>query len=249
MSLTLNQIVSRLETLALSHDQIRTFFFGDPHEFDANGEIDYPACFVEAQPGIVDKVSHQIRYNFRIYFLDLVKVAEGTEENETEVLSDMSSVMQDFLAMIMAVEFQDDWSITEINNFVQVTEVMGDMDAGVIVDLGISTEFLADRCQVPAEDSDFVNIDMPRTKIYTYTATGSETNPFALAALAGKAILASWREFAYQRVVTSLPTESGKVQVGTVDLGSDLGILADGNIGLLDALLPGEKLDFLYYAT
>lgn len=248
MVLTLNQIVDRQRTLGLSHAQINTFFFGEPHEFDAQADNVYPALFSELQASVVDRVNHFTQYNFRLYFCDLVKVAEGTEENETEVISDMSSVMQDFLAMLMDVNFQDDWEITDINNFTSFTETLGDMVAGVVVDVGIRVPFLADRCQVPASDSDILTLDMPRTKIYNYTATGSEGASFSIPFLSGKAILAAWREFAYQRVLSTTPTEAGKVQVGTVDLGGGKGILSDTNIVLTDALLPDEKLDFLYYA-
>src|SRR5689334_14871756 len=150
MALTLNQVRDRLRSLALSHKQVRWFYFGDPWEFDQQGKtIDYAACFVESLPGNVDRANHQQRFNFRVYFLDLVKVVQDTEGNETEVLSDMSSIAADFLSLLMATTYQDDWDIAESSVVTPVTEQLGDMAAGVFVEIGIMVEFSADRCQVP----------------------------------------------------------------------------------------------------
>lgn len=250
MALTLNQVINRIRTLALSHDQINHFYQGTPEEFDANGEINFPVCFLEIAPGSVSRSVHQTLFNFKIYFLDLVGVSTDTEGNETEVLSDMTSVMQDFLAMAMYHEYEDTWEIDDTANFVAMTEVLNDMAAGVVCDLQVRVDFLADRCQVPADDVTFEDIDMPRTKIYTYTADGTESGSFSAPTLSGKAVLAAWRSSAYKRVTAIAPTDTEKMQVGTVDIGSGKGILGDGTVRLTsgDTLLNGEQIDFLYYA-
>ena len=254
MALTLNQILARLRLLAESHDQLNTFYFGDPHEFDEPSEgvhedNIYPACFVQSQPGTIDRTQHLINYNFRIYFYDLVKVSEGTENNESEVLSDMSSVAQDFLAMLMSSTYQRDWIINDKVNFQLETEKLNDMAAGLFIDVQIGVDFLADRCQVPASDVTFETIDMPRTKIYPYTGTGGEST-LDISAIIGKHVLAAWRAGFYKRMVTSTPTDSETIKVGGTDVGNGKGILCDGSAVLQsgDALIPGEKVDFLYYA-
>lgn len=247
-TLTLNQIVKRLETLALSHDQINHFYFGEVHEFDAE-DISYPACFLEMQPSVVNRAGHLTTYNFRVYFLDLVKVSEGTEENETEVLSDMAAVMQDFLAMIMYHEYQDTWMIGDSVNFVPVTEVLNDMDAGVVADIAVSVEFLADRCQVPADNVDFDNtFDMSRTKIVTYDATGSEGNSWNVPVIAGKIVIAAYRAGQYKRILITTP-DSEEIQLGGTVLDDDRGIAATGVVTLQtdDQPISDEKFDFLIY--
>lgn len=251
MALTLNQIVSRLRSLALSHRQINHFYFGDKWEFDANEDITYAGCFVESQPGNYDKVTKIQRLNFRISFYDRVGVSEDTEGNETEVLSDMRSVALDFISMLSNPVYQYDWTIADTGSIIEETEQLGDMVAGVSVDLGIDVPFLVDSCQVPADDTEFEQtFDMPRTKIYTYTADGTEVDSFAVSFLSGKPILAIWRSGYYKRAVSVAPTDAEKIQVGVTDLGNGLGILGNGTVILEsgDGLITNEKVDFLYYA-
>jgi hypothetical protein len=250
MVLTLNQIIKRLKDLQESHRQLNTFFFGDPHEFDANGENIYPALFVQSQPGTVDRINRLTTFNFKLFFYDLVGVSTNTEGNELEVQSDMASVAQDFLAMLMYSGYRYDWVIKDSSSFELKTEQLNDMVAGVVVDISISVDFLADVCQAPADTITFENnTDMARTKIYTYTATGSEGNSWSVPSLSGKAILAAWRAGFYKRVVNTAPDDDEKIQVGTTDLSSGRGILGSGTATLNSGDQPGynEKFDFLYY--
>ena len=251
MELTLNQVLSRFRSLALSHRQINHFRFGDKWEFDANEEITYAGCFVESQPGSYDRLNKKQRYNFRVFFYDRVGVSEDTEGNETEVLSDMRSIALDFISLLLNPVYQYDWTIIDTGSIIEETEQLGDMVAGVVIDLGIEVDFLADSCQVPADDTEFEQtFDMPRTKIYTYTADGTEVDSFAVSFLSGKPILAIWRSGYYKRAVSVTPTDAEKIQVGTTDLGNGLGIVGNGTVILEsgDGLITNEKVDFLYYA-
>lgn len=149
MAFSLNQIVSRIRTLALSHEQINDFRDGDLHEFDVNGDLNYPACLVEQLSGSINRSTKEQTYNFRIYFLDRVGVSEKTEGNEREVISDMSSVAADFVAMIFFPGYQDDWIIGDSIPETPVTEGLGDMVSGVFIEVSIGNEFTVDRCQAP----------------------------------------------------------------------------------------------------
>lgn len=246
--LTLNNVITRLRTLALSHDQINHFYFGDPHEFDVS-DVSYPACFLEMGTGVVDRATHQTTFNFRVYFLDLVKVSTDTEGNETEVLSDMASVMQDFLAMAMFHDYEDTWEIGDTSNFVAMTEALNDMDAGVVVDMAVKIDFLADRCQVPADDITFeTGFDMSRTKIVTYDATGSEGNSWSVPVIAGKIVLAAYRSSAYRRVTTTT-ADAEEIQLAGTSLDNNRGIAATGVVTLQagDQPILDEKFDFLLW--
>lgn len=251
MPLSLNQIVSRLRSLALSHLQIKSCYFGDVPEFDANGDLDYAACFIEMLPGSIDRTVHQSRFNFRVYFLDRVGVSQDTEGNETEVLSDMAQVAGDFLAMIMSFNYQDDWVIVDQVQVTPMTESLNDMVAGVFIEIGVLVDYLADRCVIPATDVEFeTDIDMPRTKIFTYDALGTEGNTWSVPTLSGKAVLASWRAGSYKRVIHTIPDDDEEIQVGSTDLGTGKGILGTGTVVLNtgDAPIVNEKFDFLYYS-
>lgn len=252
MALTLNQVLSRLRSLALSHKQINHFYFGDVPEFDAQEDIVYPGCFCEQQPGQIDTVQRLQRFNFRIFLVDLVGVSERTEQNETEVLSDMTQVAGDLIALLKNPIYQDDWIITDTSAINPVTESLGDMVAGVFMDIGISVDYLADSCQVPADDVEFdQTFDMPRTKIYTYNGTGSEGNVIPIPEMSGKQILAVWRADSYKRAVSVAPTDAGKIQVGTIQSDNGNGIIGNGSAVLQidDGLMLNEKLDILYYSN
>ena len=252
MVLTLNQIVSRIRTLALSHKQINSFYFGALPEFDANGEIQYPACFLEMQPGSISKTERLQFFNFRLYLLDLVPESTNSEQNETDVLSDMASVLADMMAMLNYSDYQDDWIISPTANVVPVEEFLNDSDAGCYSDIQIGVDFLADRCQVPADDVTFeTDIDMARTKIINYTASGLTDSPFTVSDIAGKIVLAAWRAGFYKRTVAVAPTDDEKIQITGTDLGNNKGILSTtGAVTLYsnDKLINGEKIDFLVYA-
>lgn len=249
--MTLNQIIARVRTLALSHLQINSFYFGALPEFDANGEINYAGCFLEQRPGSINRAERTQQFNFRVYFLDLVPESTNSEENETDVMSDMHSVAADFMAMLNYTEYQDDWWIEDGSSVVPVEEGLSDLVAGCYMDFTINTEYAADRCQVPATDVTFENdFDMARTRILTYTGTGSEGSTFSPALLAGKIVLSVFRAGSYKRPITTLPTDSDKIQVVGTDLGDRKGILSTtGAVAMQtgDGLLSGEVLDFLIY--
>jgi len=121
MALTLNQVVSRIRTLALAHDQVNSFYFGDEPEFLANGDISYPAAFLVQQPGSINRTEHLQTFSFRLFLLDRVGVSEDTEGNETEALSDMHSVAADLVAMMMNSEYEADWMVVENTPITPVT--------------------------------------------------------------------------------------------------------------------------------
>lgn len=249
--MTLNEVISRVRTLALSHKQINSFYFGTVPEFDANGEIDYAACFLEIQPGIINRAERTQRYTFRVYFVDLVPEVTKSEENETEVLSDMYSVAADFMAMLNYTDYQDDWWIEPVTPQTPVEESLGDLVAGCYLDIGVNTEYDANRCQVPADDVTFeTDFDMARTRLLTYTGTGSEGSSFSPTGLAGKIVLAVFRAGNYRRASVTLPTTSDTIQVVGTDLGDRKGILSTtGAVGLQtgDALVNGEIIDVLIW--
>ena len=251
MALTLNQIIARIRTLALSHYQINDFYFGQVPNFEQDNDINYPACFLEQLPGSIDRIEKLQTFNFRVYLLDRVFQSEDAKGNEQEVLSDMSSVAADLVAMLMAYEYEEDWMIEETNTVTPITEYLNDMVAGVYVDIGVKVDYLADRCQVPASDVTFeTDFDMARTKILTYTGTGSEGSSFTVSGLDGKIVLAAYRAGDYKRIITTVPTDSDKLRVVGTDLGSYKGIQSTtGAVALQDndALLNGEVLDFIIW--
>jgi hypothetical protein len=120
-----------------------------------------------------------------------------------------------------------------------------------MMEVGVLVDFLADRCQVPADDVEFeTDFDMPRTRLLTYEATGSESGNFLVTGLGGKNVIAVYRAGSYKRPIVDTPVITDKIQVVGTDLGNRKGILSTtGFVGLVagDSLVPGEIVDFLIY--
>lgn len=252
MGLTLNQIIKRFRSLALSHHQLKGFYFlGAREAIDLNPDADFGVCIVQQLPGEINRTEKLSTFRFRVYFLDKTGVSEETNENEQDVVSDMSQVAEDFLSLLYASDYQFDWDITTVNEATPHVEFIENWLAGCSVALGVSVPYLADRCSIPADNIEPENeFDMARTRIYPYSATGNEGDTWSIEELSGKHILAAWRAGSYKRPVATSPDDDEKIQVGTESLESGKGVLGNGTVVLRtgDAPIANEKFDFLYYA-
>lgn len=158
-SLTLNQVKTRMVSLAQSHRQIRTVRFVDYDEALDDGDVEYPLMVIELQPDSNKLALSErlMKYRFKIYVFDLINVAEQSLENEYEVKSDLVSIMMDYHAMLWFTEYQDDWVITEDANVKIANYQLQDLAGGVEMELEVGTLYDANRCQVPADDITFEN--------------------------------------------------------------------------------------------
>jgi len=147
--MTLKQTIQRLEELALSHQQINHFFVGAPDEFLDSTDVVYPALFCELkQDGNVSLTDRVANFNFTFYFFDLMDTANKSLQNVLDVTSDMSSIAQDYLALLYDVNYKD-WEIGE-DYALNIDEYqLQDLTCGVAVDVTIGLRFDANRCQVP----------------------------------------------------------------------------------------------------
>lgn len=146
--LSLNQIVKRIETIALNHLQIRHFYFGSVTDFLTDKTTRYASCFMQDQPGNIDSAGKVVTYLFKLYFLDLENVASDTQKNTVDVQSDMLQIATDTIAQIDFSGFID-WMVLGASNFVLVREEFDDFVAGVAVDINIQVPFDKDICAVP----------------------------------------------------------------------------------------------------
>ena len=215
MTLTLNQVINRIQILALSHKQINHFFIGGVDEFLDDGDVQYPALFCEIKQGQISRANRQATFNFTFYFLDLLNISTGALANEWEVKSDMNSVAQDYLAMLSFYEYQDSWDISTSNTIDFHSFKLHDLCAGVSVNVGVSVRFANDRCQVPATGIVFEPVDPGGASValtdglvynYVYTATGSEGSSLTIGTLSSKTILMLFKGDKLLTKVTSSPT-------------------------------------------
>lgn len=226
MALTLNQVIKRLETLALSHRQINHFFIGDIDEFLDDADVVYPALFCEIKPSRNSRTERLTTFNFRFYFLDLVGVSSESLRNEWEVKSDMTSVALDYLAMLMYTGYQDEWDIATEASMEFRDYQLHDLASGVSIDVGVSVRFAADRCQVPADNVEFENSNNDMlVQNYVYVGTGAENDTLTVGTLANKKILLLLKGDKTLVPTTGTPTPneySYTASTGTFLFGNDI---------------------------
>ena len=242
--MTLNNVVSKLEELALSHQQINYFFFGDIVEWLAEGDIRYPSCFVEINKSTISKDDKQTKYNFNIWFLDLLNVDTKTNENETDLMSDLTSIAQDYLAMLNFSNYQDFWTISSEYELEYFNEKFEDMIVAVKVNVTIGIDYLSDRCAIPASNvvfeqgSPFETITFNENLVfkYVYIGTNSEATTKTINDLINKNLLLV---FVGQSLCT--PSATTSPAMGEYYFNAITGVLT-----LPMELQQGQKLQILY---
>lgn len=148
MSLTLNQIIKRIESIALSHQQVRAFEFGNVTEFLTEKTQEYPAVFIQDTNGALSFRSKDDTFNIKMFCLDLVHIAADAKQNELEVYSDMHTLAKGMLALMNSGSYTD-WAIAETSNYQLVKESFDDMVSGVVIDLSIRTQWDKSYCEEP----------------------------------------------------------------------------------------------------
>ena len=141
--MTLNQVVTALETIATNHQQINSFGFGDIWEQNSSGTIYYPQMFVELESTNI--TTRMLNLTFRIYFMDVVK---NGEVNENEVLSDQLEIAKDVVAQLQHVDYT--WVFDAENVPMQdFTENLTDSVSGWYIDVTLELPYTFDRCAIP----------------------------------------------------------------------------------------------------
>jgi len=196
MALTLNQIKTRLESLARSHNQINTTRFVGIDEALDDSDIIYPACIIELQENNRIELSQRhIVFNFKIYFFDLLNVASKSLDNEFDALSDLSLIAADYLAMLNFGEYligENSWDISLDNNMKLSTFELQDICAGVSLDVAVSTRYDANRCQVPSNEVTFETDNTMKIISNHIHTIANESSTLTLSALANKELLMVW---------------------------------------------------------
>lgn len=146
--LTLNQVVKRIEIIALSHAQVRNFYFGSVTDFLNDKTTKYASIFLQDEPGNISPLSNSLTFNFKLYALDLENVSEEAQANTLDVQSDMLSVCADFIAIANDSTY-DDWDLNVSTNYALVRGMYDDMVAGVILDVQVAIPYSSDVCAAP----------------------------------------------------------------------------------------------------
>jgi len=156
--MTLNQVLKRIQTLALGHKQVRSYRKGLVSDLFADKTALYPAVCLQDNNGSISLGGHQATLNFRLFVFDLVHVSEDTKTNEDDVLSDTLSILMDLLAQMNNGNYSD-WKISSDNSFQFLVEAENDMPAGVVIDISISFINAQNVCEVPTEIEEYTTTD------------------------------------------------------------------------------------------
>lgn len=149
---SLNQIVSRIESIADQHYMVKSFEAGDGSQLaekDAAGDLLYPLVFLERLSA--SSTGGAFYYNFNLVVVDLVQEDRG---NEQEVLSDTMQIAQDF---VVAMQRLDHFSInddaflspSQTINYNFISEAYSDRVSGVVANIQIKQGFNYDVCVLP----------------------------------------------------------------------------------------------------
>jgi hypothetical protein len=148
--LTLNQTITNLKGIILSHNQVRHFFFGEPADW-VGAITDYPAALLTLEPFRI--VPNGVELDFSLYLSDLVHatpedVNEDMVANTIEVQSDMISVINEIYGLI---DLEYDWKI--VGNFNAATysdvAVNDDRVAGCKADFTLFIMMSKNICSIP----------------------------------------------------------------------------------------------------
>jgi len=162
--MTLNQVVTALETIATNHQQINSFGFGDIWEQNSSGTIYYPQMFVEIESSNI--AAKKLNLTMRFYFMDVVK---NGEVNENEVLSDQLEIAKDVIAQLQHNDY--DWIFDAENVPMQdFTENLTDSVAGWSADITLEVPYTFDRCAIPMTP---ISVEVGGTSVRIYDQDGN----------------------------------------------------------------------------
>ena len=178
-----------------SHRQVRSY---DAQllvqDFNNEQTSKYPAVQLRIENGLISPGRHASTVDFIMTVEDLVHVAQDTNQNDWDVVSDMVGIAEDIITQLNNPAYND-WRISGDNNFRVIAEDGNDLTAGVELRFTATWMYPQNRCLIPS-DLIVVNTEDMDSKVYDliYVATGDEINTLVLSTLLGKKIILITRE-------------------------------------------------------
>lgn len=142
---TLNQILTKIKSIADNHGQINSYGIGRLSDEDIEG-LQYPICWnIISDANIDGKV---LNISFTILFLDRIK---KDFSNENEVMSDMLSVAADFVAKLREISQQDgDWNFTTTAPLTPIGDATDDEASGWQMNFTVRVIHDFNYCNIPS---------------------------------------------------------------------------------------------------
>ena len=150
--ISLNAIVTRLQTFAESHYFIQKFTYGNPDELDIEKLGSYPALHVVYNGADYDEGTKT--YNFELYLIDLPDNKLEDVEQRKEIASDAEQCLEDILADIAAggnvFYLAEDYEVTS-SSVLPIYKANSNVIAGALLDISIQVPHDRSACNLPID--------------------------------------------------------------------------------------------------
>jgi len=144
MTITHNQIIQLLEDVATNHYQINGFGFGKNWEYLQSETLNTPVLWGEQ--GTSQRSDREVTMNYTLYLMDLVK---RDDSNLQEVISDMTQIALDIVAILNSPTYSSQFLFQSSNNIEPFEWLFDNGASGVKLDISFRIPFDNDVCQVP----------------------------------------------------------------------------------------------------
>ena len=149
MSLSIKQILKRIEEFQQSHLQMKDYRYGDVTLHLADSDVKYPALFVDINPVKQDWQNKVTTHTVSFWIADLANVSNATRENEIDVISDLTQIYGDFVLWLTSYQNQEDFVVRNITDGTYILN--GNEDAAIILkfDASLDVDLILSENSIP----------------------------------------------------------------------------------------------------
>jgi len=143
--MTLNQIISEIQSASESHKQVNKFIVGELDFTEENLKY-YPLVWLVPNGFNFDTEGKKVVYNFMLMVLDR---HFESQTNMIEVLSDTALIMQDIITLCKRNTYQDEVFFSVNGNAEAIMDNKADILAGYGVEINVEVPYLESFCDIP----------------------------------------------------------------------------------------------------
>jgi hypothetical protein len=143
--MTLNQIISTIQTASESHKQVNKFIVGELDFTEENLKY-YPLVWLVPNGFNFDTEGKKVVYNFMLMILDR---HFESQTNMIEVLSDTALIMQDIITLCKRNTYEDSVFFSVNGNAEAIMDNKADILAGYGVEINVEVPYSESYCDIP----------------------------------------------------------------------------------------------------
>jgi len=143
--MTLNQIISTIQSASESHKQVNKFIVGELDFTEENLKY-YPLVWLVPNGFNFDTEGKKVVYNFMLMILDR---HFESQTNMIEVLSDTALIMQDIITLCKRNTYEDSVFFSVNGNAEAIMDNKADILAGYGVEINVEVPYSESYCDIP----------------------------------------------------------------------------------------------------